>query len=86
MNSYERVTCSKGCATALREDTRAGLIYGPYRVPLILAGGYAGWKFGSREEWAAYANECVYCCAPLPRGRAARMTRELCARTMPQGC
>lgn len=72
MNQRQLMTCSPQCASALREDTRAGLIYGPFRVPTA-----SGWKFGSRLEWACYADECIYCRDPLPRGRAKRIANLL---------
>jgi hypothetical protein len=76
MNEYQLVTCSPGCASALREDTRAGLIYGPFRVP----DRKGGFKFGNRVEWAAYADQCLYCSDALPRGRAKRLNALLDTR------
>jgi hypothetical protein len=76
MTPLQMMTCTAGCASGLREDNRHGVIYGPY------------WgnspdgtrRFLSRLEWAAYADECVYCRAQLPRGRAVRITRKLQAK------
>ena len=79
MNFYRKVTCSPGCASALREDRRLGLVYGPY-AKLNAEGKPI--KFLSMLEWVAYADECAYCRGDLPRGRAARIQAELDAEEL----
>jgi len=70
MNTSQKVTCCGGCAQSLRGDDACHLIYGPF----VIDGRPVG-----RLEWAAYADECIYCGARLPRGRALRLRRELAA-------
>jgi hypothetical protein len=71
MRFYDRITCSRGCASALREDRRLGLIYGPYTDGTRNADG--SWHLIGMEEAAGNSEECIYCNGPLPRGRGARI-------------
>jgi hypothetical protein len=68
MANYNRsITCTIGCAQDLREDIRAGLIYGPYAQKLD----DGTLQFLSRRQWATLTGQCVYCGSPMPTRRVA---------------
>lgn len=62
-------TCST-CTTALREDRRSGLIYGPYGVE---DPGTGQTIHVNSHVFAAATGRCTYCGADLPRGRKRRL-------------
>lgn len=62
------ITCSPACKTALREDRKAGLIYGPYGEKL--PGG--GVKYVSQEQFCAETNTCAYCGGTLKHEKVKR--------------
>ena len=70
--THKRVTCSPSCADALREDTRCGLIYGPYATEVA-----GKRKFLDRRAWACLSGTCVYCGGDLPRGRSRYLARHI---------
>lgn len=66
-----RRTCCLACAQGLREDGRHGAIYGPF--VLTMPSGERG--LCNRDQWAAASNQCLYCRAALPKGRAIALAR-----------
>lgn len=72
MKRTEAITCSASCASALREDRRAGLIYGPYGEKQ--QNGTV--RYVSQEQFCAESNTCAYCGSTLPRGRAKRIRNQ----------
>ena len=63
------------CYTALRDDRRLGLIYGPYSDGTRNEKGEL--RFIDSHEFAGLNGSCTYCNGPLPRGRAKNILKAL---------